>query len=211
MHFPLRALGPDTDRATSLLAILWTPFPLTVALICARLFVRLKSKILGLDDHAMVLAWMLQTVALSLSTIYIKHGGTRHLFFVKPEDIVLLLRYNAMSQPFGALASAVGKSSIGFLMLRIMGPQTVWQKRVIYSQLAVYMIITILDIILIFAQCSPPRALWEKVPDSKCWNPVVSTDITILQSGQALRTPVASSLEEQNGQRLKFHQHMAHS
>ena len=48
----------DRNRASALLALFWTLYPFTVALIFARLFVRLRIKNLGLDDYAMFLAWV---------------------------------------------------------------------------------------------------------------------------------------------------------
>ena len=50
--------GGDQNRAPALLAVFWTPFPITVVLLCARLFVRLRLKNVGLDDCSMVLAWV---------------------------------------------------------------------------------------------------------------------------------------------------------
>ena len=112
------------------------------------------------------------------------HGGGRHLFYLTPQVIVLVLKYNFLSQPFGAMASAVGKSSVAFLLLRIIGPITVWRKWFIYSQLAIYLTITTVSIIVTFVQCSPSRTLWDPVPGSKCWNLDISVDLTIVQSGK---------------------------
>lgn len=50
----------DQDRASALLAVYWVPFPFTFALICARIFVRCRTRSLGLDDYTMVLAWVLE-------------------------------------------------------------------------------------------------------------------------------------------------------
>ena len=127
---------------------------------------------------------VLYTVSLSLSSVCMAYGGARHLYYIEPEKLVMVLKYNFGSQPLGAMASAVGKSSVAFLMLRVIGPNTVWRKRFLYFQLVIYMAITIVSIIVTFAQCSPPRALWEMVPGSKCWNPEITVDITILQSGR---------------------------
>jgi hypothetical protein len=41
-------------------------------------------------------------------------------------------------------------------------------------------------VIITFVQCSPPRALWDKVPGAKCWNPKVVADFTVAQSGKFL-------------------------
>ena len=97
---------------------------------------------------------------------------------------MIALKYNFLSQPFGAAAPVFGKSSVAFLILRIIGPNTVWRKRFIYFNLAIYWATTILTIIITFVQCSPSRALWEPVPGSRCLNKDVAVDITLLQSGK---------------------------
>ena len=65
MDDTVQPLYPDVDRASSLLAIFWAPFPLTVVLLGARFFVRLRIKKVGLDDYAMLLAWVSYSVSKS--------------------------------------------------------------------------------------------------------------------------------------------------
>ena len=48
----------NQNRAPALLAIFFVPFVFTVAVICARLFVRYRLRNLGLEDHAMFAAWV---------------------------------------------------------------------------------------------------------------------------------------------------------
>ena len=53
-----RPLGGDQNRVSTILAIYWTPYPILVILIGARVFVRVKIQYLGLDDYFMLLAWV---------------------------------------------------------------------------------------------------------------------------------------------------------
>ena len=48
----------NQNRASGLLAVFWAPYPITVILLAARLFVRLRLKNLGMDDYSMFLAWV---------------------------------------------------------------------------------------------------------------------------------------------------------
>nr|UZP47900.1 putative integral membrane protein [Cladonia uncialis subsp. uncialis] len=118
--------GGNEDRASAILAVFWAPYPFTFIVICARLFVRQRIKNLGLDDYAMFLSWILYTISISLASYCMVHGGARHLFYLTPPEISTALKYNYLSQPFGALSPVFGKSSVAFLMLRIMGPHTYW-------------------------------------------------------------------------------------
>lgn len=54
-------------------------------------------------------------------------------------------------------------------------------------------IATALGAIFIFVQCMPPRALWEKVPGSKCWDPQIESDYQIFNASTNLSRAVASS------------------
>lgn len=64
MDNPLKQLPPNLDRAPSLFAIFWAPFPFTVLLLGARFFVRLRLRNVGLDDYAMLLAWVSHPVSM---------------------------------------------------------------------------------------------------------------------------------------------------
>ena len=48
----------DVNRAPQLLAALWIPFPVTIALLAARLYVRIVKRKLGCDGWFMVIAWV---------------------------------------------------------------------------------------------------------------------------------------------------------
>lgn len=87
----------------------------------------------------------------------------------------------------GSIAAAFGKISIAILSLRLLQPHSMWRKQKVflYLNIAVYVACTIVSCTVIFVQCSPPRALWEKVPGAKCWDPKVSTTVTIAQSCKA--------------------------
>ena len=114
-------------------------------------------------------------------------GGARHLYYLKPDQIIEVLKYNFLSQPFGAMASMSGKCSVAFLVLRLIGPNTFWRKWCLYVNVGVYTVITVISIIVTFVQCRPSRALWEPVAGAKCWDPKISADITIFQAGTSHR------------------------
>lgn len=59
----------DQNRAPALLAIFWAPFVLTVALLSARIFVRIKSQTLGVDDYSMFLAWVRAMTPIWISSL----------------------------------------------------------------------------------------------------------------------------------------------
>lgn len=189
----------DQDRASALLAVYWVLFPFTFALICARFFVRIRIRGLGLDDYTMLLAWVivleadriavlltlhqgLLTVSNALATVSMLHGGARHIYYLTLEEIAFVFKITFISSRFTSAAAAIGKSSVGFLLLRIMGPNCFWQRWYIYINVTVYLGIAFLSFVIQIVQCAPTKALWEAVAGSRCWSPEVAADFNRLQS-----------------------------
>ena len=206
-----RPSGGDQNRASAILATLWAPYPIVVILIAARIFVRVKIQSLGLDDFLMFLAWvsvfnnytslkMLTifkitiTLGDSLSSYYLVRGGGRHLFYLNPDQITLILKYSFISSLFGLISSVFGKSSVAIFLLRIIGPVTIWRKRLIYGNFILYWATTVVLLVIIIARCSPVRSFWEQVPGSKCLNPHVEVGLGIFQGG---KNPLRVALDTQ--------------
>ena len=106
-------------------------------------------------------------------------GGARHLYFLTPAEIEYNLKVIWIENPLGIMAGAVAKISVAFLILRLIGPKTFWRKWSLYLTIALVFIFGTLASIFTFAQCNPPRVLWEgpvKVPEAKCWNPKTQSD-----------------------------------
>lgn len=124
----------------------------------------------------------LVTVCSGLITAAIRNGGARHQFYLEPAELTLVFKYTKLASIFAAAATAFGKSSVGFLILRILEKSVLWQKWFIHASLSLFMAITVVSIIVSLAQCKPTRALWQKVPGSQCWDPRISLDINLLGS-----------------------------
>ncbi|CAG8948675.1 hypothetical protein HYFRA_00001795 [Hymenoscyphus fraxineus] len=174
--------GFSDDRAHSLYAVIWVPFPFVFSLMVARLYVRVKLNGLGPDDYLMFAAFFAFVGGMIVTMLYAKGGGCKHVFALEPSKVPGLLKYNFISQAFGITAPALGKVSVGFLMVRIMGPRDRWQRLLLYCSLAVYGVFSALIVIFTYAQCNPTSALWDGNPEAKCWNRKVFSDIAIAQS-----------------------------
>ena len=195
-----RPLDGNQNRASTILAVYWVPYPILVILIAARMFVRVKIQHLGLDDWFMFLAWVrvikysscnvlttskiMISVADSLISYYLVRGGARHSFYLTPAQITLIMKYSVISQPLGIISVVFGKTSVALLLLRIIGPVSTWRKRFIFGNLLLYWATTGVIIIVGFVRCSPTRAIWEPVPGSTCRNLMVLVSLTIFQGGK---------------------------
>ena len=120
----------------------------------------------------------------SLTSYYLTRGGARHLFYLNPDQITLVLKYSFISQPFFILSVVLGKSSVALLLLRIIGPVTTWRRRFLYGNFILYWAATVVGILSAFLRCSLTGSIWEPVPESICWNANVAVDLAIFQSGK---------------------------
>ncbi|KAL9045811.1 MAG: hypothetical protein Q9214_001211 [Letrouitia sp. 1 TL-2023] len=71
------------------------------------------------------------------------------------------------------ISFATAKASVGCLILRLLGPDNVWRRRVVWFVIIFTPLINAINIALTFAQCDPPKALWDRKVKARCWNPNV--------------------------------------
>lgn len=97
-----------------------------------------------------------------------------------------MIKLNWVSQPFGIMAISIAKASVAFSILRFQAPNK-WRTRVLYFIALSIVLLHSLDCVLIFAQCTPTRALWspELAASAKCWAPDVLTTYAIVISSKS--------------------------
>ena len=125
-----------------------------------------------------------------LVTLMAGKGGARHIYYLDPPHISTVVKYNWICQPFGIMSVAIGKLAVGLLILRILGSRTFWRKWFLYSSLTFTVLISASCCIINFVQCDPPRALWEQVPGSSCWDPSKQLDYSLFISSKFLPVTV---------------------
>ncbi len=134
-------------------------------------------------DNIYQIIFLILTV---LTTVLALRGGARHIFYLSTPQIRTVVRLNWMAQPFGIMALATAKISVAFVTMRLLGPQAIWRKWFLYFSMISVFIINALCSIFSFVQCDPPRALWEKVPGAKCWDPRSQSDYSIFTSSMCV-------------------------
>lgn len=85
------------------------------------------------------------------------------------------------------MAIAIAKASVAFTILRFQAPNK-WRTRVLYFIALSINLLNALACIFTFAQCNPPRALWNPklAATAKCWNPAVFAHYTIGVSSMSI-------------------------
>lgn len=115
--------------------------------------------------------------AIITSSILVHYGLGRHSETLTSEQLLLVAKWDWIPQPFSIIALALVKLSISALLLRLLGPQAKWSRWFLYINMILFPLTMVIASITTFAQCDPPRALWETVPGAKCWDPSVQAGI----------------------------------
>ncbi|KAF6820623.1 integral membrane protein [Colletotrichum plurivorum] len=142
----------DEDKGPSIILTICVIVGISTLFVLGRLFVR--AQILGkthLDDHLTVLS---------------------------------LLRHTALSTisgfPPNVLAYTVPKFAVVALLVRILNPGKT-HRVVLWSLATVCLVLVLLCIIILFAQCTPTHPQWDfEVAEKSCWSPWVLINVAIL-------------------------------
>ncbi|KAL7621418.1 hypothetical protein AAE478_008740 [Parahypoxylon ruwenzoriense] len=167
---------PDIDRGPRLMAMFWTWTGLASMLLTLRFYARYKIHALGWDDWMMLITVVLFIITTCFVTYMSSIGGSRHVYYLSPEQRLEAVKWSWISQPWAIFLFATGKASVAILILRFVGRNTVWRKYILYFIVVTIFIINSLGCILTFAQCNPPRALWVPGIQASCWDPEIQTN-----------------------------------
>lgn len=106
----------------------------------------------------------------SILTACVSLGLGKHPFVVDPDQLSYLQKLYLISLPFASLTLSLPPIAVAILLDRLIEPKRPL-KWVLYSVPALQVIVTAVDIVLIFVQCSPTSALWYREGTrAECWN-----------------------------------------
>jgi hypothetical protein len=195
----------DRDRGSTVAGVYWTFLVVCFFLMGLRFWARIKIHALGPDDWTMAFAvvsdckWSIEVcrvadgakqlillAATVTGTLMVLNGGCRHIYYLaldKGQDgIIKVNRLFIICQPFAIMGIAIGRISVALLVLRIMAV-TVWRKRFLWFTIVSTFIISALNSVLLFVNCSPTAAAWNPFIPYTCWDVYIITDVTIVASG----------------------------
>ncbi|KAE8154066.1 hypothetical protein BDV25DRAFT_126749 [Aspergillus avenaceus] len=144
----------EENKGPTLLAAMWSLTGLAAIMVAMRLFIRTKIiRNLGLDDWLIAVSIALGIANVIVVTIAVHHGYVNMTI--------------AISWIFGILSFAIPKLGIAALLDRILNP-SLRTRCALWGLTGFIGIIAILNIIIFFTSCNPPRALWTTVPGATC-------------------------------------------
>ncbi|KAF7528052.1 hypothetical protein G7054_g10244 [Neopestalotiopsis clavispora] len=166
----------DENKGPWLLALFWTEAAISIIFVALRFYTRFLMRGIGVDDWLMLVALILFVIALGCCTVLVHYGLGRHAAWLPASDIAQVAKWNWIIQPFGIMDLPFVKLSISVLFLKLLGPKDKWQRWFLYVNMVLFTIVFVLASIFSFVQCNPPRALWEVVPGSSCWDPAIQAN-----------------------------------
>ncbi|QUC21865.1 uncharacterized protein UV8b_06106 [Ustilaginoidea virens] len=130
--------------------------------------------------------WLVQVlyiVWVALLSKVISCGGLAHAARLSAAQMARAAQWSWMSQPFVVMGFATGKASVGVLLWRVVGSTTFWRKWVTVFAVASAFALSVVDVVLTFAQCSPVEALWKQEllagETARCWDPSIQTNFAL--------------------------------
>ena len=120
-------------------------------------------------------------------TVYASKGGAKHFDALTLQQIVETSRLNWISQILVIGGLVTGKLSVMSMIKRLQSPNRI-RTTVLWVFAIILVLYTIVEIVLIFTQCSPVYALWDpaSAPDAKCLPPAIVTNNAIAASCRLL-------------------------
>lgn len=171
--------GPGFRDA--ILGLTWTLTIISIVAVTIRFYFRKKYRIpLSSDDWLMLVAEVFQIIFQAFVTTACADGLGNPLATLMPTDILSTNRWAWISTPFSNVVSVIARISITILLIRIFGTRR-WYKWSMIILTGLVAVLGVTNIILIWAMCSPPEALWDKsIPGFKCLDSHIQQYLTLV-------------------------------
>ncbi|MCJ1356587.1 MAG: hypothetical protein MMC33_006582 [Icmadophila ericetorum] len=178
--------GGDQDRGLAVRIFYVAGSGICFTLLVLRFWARYRIRALGWDDWIMALAVAILIALATVGTIMTLKGGCKHIYYLLIEGgtgaLVEVAYLFYICQPLAIMGIAVSRTSVAVLVLRILGPNSVWRKRFLWFSIASTLLISTLTSILLFVACKPVTGLWNPFIEADCWNPDIDTNLAIFAS-----------------------------
>lgn len=170
----------DVNRGTTFIVLAVVFGFLSTATTAVRISIRALSRQLGWDDLAIVLASSLVMIELVFNGLQYHTGDGRHMYYLSESQVLKTLKWGYITEFFLFFIICFTKISICLFVLRI--KNNGWLKWCLYTLMAGLVITTLLCEVILFAQCRPIHAFWNR-DSGTCWDPVIYNNAIWAQVG----------------------------
>ena len=110
-------------------------------------------------------------------------GGLRHTVYINPANLRQIGLNGFIFQVLAIFAFGSAKVSVGCMILRLLPITSRYRRWTVRIVIWFTFAFNIANMIITFAQCSPPRALWEPNVPHTCWDPDIQLNIAYVGTG----------------------------
>ncbi|KAJ4294995.1 hypothetical protein N0V90_007003 [Kalmusia sp. IMI 367209] len=164
-----------TGPGLTLLIVMSICLALTTIVVALRICARLMIKAFGLDDWLMILGWACLTFVFISDFIFINHGIGAHADRISPYDKKVAQKWFLLAGIGYAISTAPIKASICVLLLRITANTRALYTYILYGNIFLACVGTLVRVVAYTARCKPFAAAWDPTL-GKCSSPTILTN-----------------------------------
>ncbi|TGO44985.1 hypothetical protein BCON_0436g00010 [Botryotinia convoluta] len=143
------------------------------------------SRTFGSDDYWILLGLVAYTADSVLAYLGIHYGVGVHATQLTYDQLINAAKYQVLVELGYILCTAIIKTSVGFLLLRITSVKTFY-KYLIWISLVIIWIWTIVIFVIGCVQCRPLRASWDPLTPGVCFEPRVIANFAYAISAETI-------------------------
>lgn len=170
---------PTDSRQTELCLVAWIFTGMAIVTVLTKLFTTIVIfRRPGWDDLLILLSLIGSIVASTLVQASSDLGLGRHTASVAAEPggvqkMVMTKILQVVGYPFNIMAYSLPNVAILILIERLVGKTKTMTRRFLRAVVAIQIILAVISIVIIFAQCRPTKMLWDQSAKGECWSPDV--------------------------------------
>ncbi|PYH63317.1 uncharacterized protein BO88DRAFT_376536 [Aspergillus vadensis CBS 113365] len=160
------------NAGPGILALNWTAAAIAILVMILRVIAKIRIRHYAVNDTAMLCALVLALAASIMITLAIAHGYGRHFWYLSQADQVLALKYYTGFQCLSIIATGAGRAAFTLYLLNILRQER-YLGWILWFVFALQIIINIVSVATILAQCQDIDSLWDVRVSTTCWDPNV--------------------------------------
>ncbi|GKU12601.1 unnamed protein product, partial [Fusarium langsethiae] len=147
----------------------------------------------GWDDLLILVSLIASIVASALVQASSDLGLGRHTASVAAEPggeekMVKTKIFQVVGYPFNIMAYSLPNVAILILIERLVGKAKPASRRFLRAVVAIQILLAVISVVIIFAQCRPTKMLWDQSAKGECWSPDVFNDSSYVVSSFTVLT-----------------------
>ncbi|KAF1939446.1 hypothetical protein EJ02DRAFT_513844 [Clathrospora elynae] len=189
---PPNPLPPDESLGGVLLVLTCILVSFTIITTVLRIWARLGRGAMGGDDYAICVCCLLAVARTAIQIVSVQHGNGRHRWYISKADYEYVNFLTWLTQLFLFTNIGLLKCSICLLMLRIKKDRML--RYCLYGMMVGLVLTNLLPIIVLLAECNPPKQYWKPSSKGKCWPTKVRIYSIYLQVAYSVITDLICAL-----------------